>query len=109
MKKWIKYLISSACIALFLFLMLPFITPPSLADLSADKARLPAAIPQIFTTNPLTELVGRLAHIFGRKTPFSRSALAANDSFQPGPQILWQNTHANAGIGLPASRVAEAL
>ena len=76
MKKWIKYLLIAVCVALFLFLMLPFLVPsaPQEANLARQGQK---ATPQIFTSNPLTSIVSRLARLFGSRGKDSRrSALA---------------------------------
>lgn len=87
MKKWIKYSLIAGCIALFLFLMLPFVFPPSLDEISAkQQAQQQQAKPQIFTSNPLTTLVSRIAKFFGgRKDSPSRSAFARAGRKQQGP------------------------
>ncbi|MBR4592785.1 MAG: hypothetical protein IKO35_06215 [Elusimicrobiaceae bacterium] len=59
MKKWAKYLILTGCIALFLFLILPFLEPPSINSASLS-AKQKATEPQIFTSNPLTQIVSRI-------------------------------------------------
>lgn len=66
MKKTAKILLLVCCAALFLFLLLPFLETqaPSKAGRPDTQAK---AEPQIFTSNPLTELVGRIARFFGGK------------------------------------------
>lgn len=77
MKKWVKYLLITVSVALFLFLMLPFLVPSSTQEAALVKQGQKAT-PQIFTSNPLTSIVSRLARLFGArgKDP-RRSALAA--------------------------------
>ncbi|MBR4355663.1 MAG: hypothetical protein IKP96_03740 [Elusimicrobiaceae bacterium] len=62
MKKWSKVLLLIGCFALFLFLILPFLEPPT-----AESGSQPTkAVPQIFTSNPLTKIAARLARLFNR-------------------------------------------
>lgn len=74
-KKATKYTLITLGIALFLFLMLPFLEVPTL---SSARERRPF-IPQIFTTNPLTRLAKRIARVFNKKAPArsTRHALTA--------------------------------
>lgn len=68
MKKWVKYLLMAGCIALFLFLMLPFLVPSSAEDTARFAAEKQPAKAQIFTSNPLTPLMNRLARLFGGRS-----------------------------------------
>ncbi len=87
MKKWIKYSLIAVCIALFLFLMLPFVFSPSADEkIAKQQAAQQQAKPQIFTSNPLTTLMGRIAKFFGgRKDSPSRSAFNRANRKQQGP------------------------
>lgn len=62
MKKPVKIALIVCCAAFFLFLLLPFLETP--APKTAAKNETAKAEPQIFTSNPLTELVGRIARFF---------------------------------------------
>lgn len=62
MKKPVKIVLIVFCILFFLFLLLPFLVPQ--APQNAIKNQAAKAEPQIFTSNPLTELVGRIARFF---------------------------------------------
>ena len=73
MKKFLKYTALCLCIGLFFFLMLPFLEPPAAG---ADKASVPPAKPQIFTSNPLTAIVKRLSRFFAKNEPRRASARA---------------------------------
>ena len=77
MKKWAKYLGLTAGIALFIFLMLPFLEPPTLNKTETVTQEQAAAKPQIFTSNPLTEIVKRVARFFN-KQPNTATAKRAN-------------------------------
>lgn len=74
MKKTIgkTFLIICIC-ALLIFLLLPFLETQETAGGQGKKA-----VPQIFTSNPLTELVNRLASLFKKKNkhPAQNAALA---------------------------------
>lgn len=76
MKKLFKYTLLIVCIALFIFLMLPFLEVPSTS--SSNKAPT-ATQPQIFTSNPLATIAKRIAKFFGRQNaPASNSTRTAN-------------------------------
>ncbi|MDO5764711.1 MAG: hypothetical protein Q4P84_03280 [Elusimicrobiales bacterium] len=62
MKKPVKIALIVCCAVFFLFLLLPFLETP--APKTAVKNETAKAEPQIFTSNPLTELVGRIARFF---------------------------------------------
>ena len=65
MKKAVKITLTVGICAVCLFLLLPFLETqaPSKPDPAAEKK----AEPQIFTSNPLTEIVGRIARFFGTR------------------------------------------
>ena len=65
MKKAVKITLTVGICAVCLFLLLPFLETqaPSKPDPAAEKK----AEPQIFTSNPLTEIVGRIARFFGAR------------------------------------------
>ncbi len=65
MKKPVKIILTVCCTALVLFLLLPFLETQ--APSSKNKEAAPQAEPQIFTSNPLTELVSRIARFFSGK------------------------------------------
>lgn len=73
MKKTAKIILIVCCAALFLFLLLPFLeTQAPRTGKTEDTAKTE---PQIFTSNPLTELVGRIARFFkGRGSEQRREA-----------------------------------
>ena len=68
MKKWAKYVGITAGILLFIFLMLPFLEPPSLNNKNPETAEQTAAKPQIFTANPLTDIIKRVAGLFNNRS-----------------------------------------
>ncbi len=74
MKKNIsKALLFIGCVAIIVFLLLPFLettAPQKQTEASTPKK----ATPQIFTSNPLTELVNRIARLFGRKAGKSQKS-----------------------------------
>lgn len=84
MKKIAKILFLAGCIALFLFLILPFLEPPSIQD--GTRSDKPASVlPQIFTNNPLTRWVQRLARAWGigqtpSQQPAPRNGAAETDA-----------------------------
>ena len=73
MKKLVKYLGITVCVALFIFLMLPFLEPPTLNNDKANTEKSEQLIPQIFTSNPLTDIVKRIARFFGKKEAGNQS------------------------------------
>lgn len=79
MKKWVKYLLVTGCVVLFLFLMLPFLVPPSLEKSAAQNQAAQTVKPQIFTSNPLTSLVRRMAKLFGRQHPAGQTSSGMRD------------------------------
>ncbi len=90
MKKWIKYLIIAIGIALFLFLLLPFLEPPATGDASARYR----VIPQIFTVNPLTRLARRLASLWTTRPAVFASAHALGGRENLGVRA------AGSGVGM---------
>ena len=58
-----KIFLAFFCFALILFLLLPFLETQAPSSAVPES---PKAAPQIFTSNPLTELVNRIARFFGR-------------------------------------------
>ena len=65
MKKTIgKTILIIACVAVIIFLLLPFLETNSPQDGQIPGKK---ATPQIFTSNPLSELVNRIARFFGAK------------------------------------------
>lgn len=62
MKKTAKIILIVCCAAFLLFLLLPFLETTS--PQPAVRGETAKAEPQIFTSNPLTELVGRIARFF---------------------------------------------
>lgn len=89
MKKTAKIILTVCCAVLILFLLLPFLetqAPQQPGQTPAAKAE-----PQIFTSNPLTDLVKRIARFFGAR---------GSDSSQPKAQILTA-AQADAAFGTP--------
>ena len=78
-KKAVKYTLVTLGVALFLFLMLPFLEVPTLSSAQEPNS----FVPQIFTTNPLTRLAKRLARVFGKKAPGRATRHALTDRTQP--------------------------
>ena len=74
MKKRIgKIVLISLVSIVLLFLLLPFMAPDTEAPQSTKKAN-----PQIFTSNPLTALVNRIAAVFqGKQKRLERKAALA--------------------------------
>lgn len=82
MKKATKYTLITLGIALFIFLMLPFLETPTL---SAAKQKN-SFVPQIFTANPLAKIAERIARLFGKKSPSPRAAAySASAAGSPAP------------------------
>jgi hypothetical protein len=79
MKKIIKIACISACIIILLFLSLPFFVPQTNHNRNVEgQDQVKQATPQIFTSNPLTELVNRIAAVFNRKNPASEKNTVIN-------------------------------
>ena len=57
-----KYIIVILCIAILFFLLLPFLEEPSATN--ANSASAKKATPQIFTSNPLTDLARKIYALF---------------------------------------------
>ncbi len=73
MKKIARYLLITGCIVLFIFLLLPFLGLPTISDTPQQAA----LAPQIFTSNPLSEIARRIASAFDKQsTPASRPSAA---------------------------------
>ena len=77
MKKFAKYALLTAGVALFIFLMLPFLEPPSLPQNATEEGQKKSS-PQIFTSNPLTNIVNRLARFFTGRS--QNSAAVRNET-----------------------------
>ena len=104
MKKAAKYALITGCIALFLFLMLPFLEPLTLSDVQKQSAFKP----QIFTVNPLTEIVRRVARIFGKEQKPSQQVRLVRNAWA-NPQADEDTTFALASATAKnASFAAEA-
>lgn len=66
MKKKIKIAAISLAVLVLVFLSLPFFAPKTTSNSKAGE-NAQQNTPQIFTSNPLTELVNRIAAVFGKK------------------------------------------
>ena len=97
MKKFAKYVLLTGCIALFIFLLLPFLEPPSLPQSTAQEAQK-ASSPQIFTSNPLTELVGKIARFFTGKSKNQPNAAATNQLAQGGTNLAFSNNPVDSAL-----------
>ena len=108
MKKPFKIALIVCCAAFFLFLLLPFLETP--APKTAAKNETAKAEPQIFTSNPLTELVGRIARFFRtrqnaeekQKIAEQMTAEQANELFgEPQGDTMYASAQsAGAGTGV---------
>ncbi len=103
MKKTIgKIALISLCIAVCIFLLLPFLETTAPQQAAANTK---TATPQIFTTNPLTELVSRIARFFGATPANSASsptqtltAEQANEQFgDPQENAVYADARAASG------------
>lgn len=76
-KRILTFSLFAVGLVLVLFLLLPFLetTAPNTAT---DAAQAKKASPQIFTSNPLTDLVNRIARFFGKKNKTSAPTVADN-------------------------------
>ena len=93
MKKFAKYALLTAGVALFIFLMLPFLEPPSLPQNAAEEGQKNSS-PQIFTSNPLTSIVNRLARFFTGRS--QNSATVRNGTLaQSGSNQAFANSTDN--------------
>ncbi len=70
-----KIILFIVCLALVIFLLLPFLQPSDRQP--AANSAVKTAEPQIFTSNPLTELVNRIARFFSRKKSSSSKTLTS--------------------------------
>lgn len=73
MKKKIKIAAISLAVLVLVFLSLPFFAPKATSNPKAGE-NAQQNTPQIFTSNPLTELVNRIAAVFGKKNAGIHSA-----------------------------------
>ena len=82
-----KFIIIMLCFAILFFLLLPFLEDPSSG--AGKQARLKKPSPQIFTSNPLTELAHKLYTLFSGRTHEqnrTKSLFAtAGQTFMPPP------------------------
>lgn len=76
-KRILTFSLFAVGLVLVLFLLLPFLetTAPNTAT---DATQAKKASPQIFTSNPLTDLVNRIARFFGKKNKTSAPTDADN-------------------------------
>lgn len=67
--------------AIFMFLMLPFLDKtPSATTQTVEEEKEATATPQIFTSNPLTDIVQRIAHFFnGKKASPAKLSLETDE------------------------------
>lgn len=81
MKKTIgKIILFLVCIAVIVFLLLPFLETPAPAPANAQAAAAAQkATPQIFTSNPLTALVQRMARLLRRNNAQQKAQIAQKD------------------------------
>ncbi|MDD6153006.1 MAG: hypothetical protein PUC11_03550, partial [Elusimicrobia bacterium] len=108
MKKSVKIALIVCCAVFFLFLLLPFLETS--APKTATKNETAKAEPQIFTSNPLTELVGRIARFFRtrqnaeekQKIAEQMTAEQANELFgEPQGDTMYASAQsAGAGTGV---------
>ncbi len=92
MKKIVKISATVLCVVVVLFLLLPFVLSPVNKNLGNSQTdEQVAATPQVFTSNPLTELVRRIAKLFGGKKQTS--------SPQQAPLQPLTEAQANARFG----------
>lgn len=78
-----KFIVVMLCFAILFFLLLPFLEDPSTAAAARDKK----ASPQIFTSNPLTELARKVYSLFSNKYRSPRRAAEARN-------IRWPDVYA---------------
>lgn len=76
-KRILTFSLFAVGLVLVLFLLLPFLetTAPNTAT---DATQAKKASPQIFTSNPLTDLVNRIARFFGKKNKTAAPTVADN-------------------------------
>ena len=102
MKKTVKIVGISLGVAVLLFLSLPFF----MGDKSANKKQgetTQQATPQIFTSNPLTELVNRIASVFTKKGsahPGANAAQNTNENALAGNEEMLADARGAAGSPL---------
>ncbi|MGN1058603.1 MAG: hypothetical protein ACI4Q7_04560, partial [Candidatus Avelusimicrobium sp.] len=93
MKKAVKITLTVGICAVCLFLLLPFLETqaPSKPDPAAEKK----ADPQIFTSNPLTEIVGRIARFFGvrEKSKYAQNEQEQTLTDQQAAEIFGEPQH----------------
>lgn len=102
MKKTAKIILAVCCTALVLFLLLPFLETQAPQKAGQTNAQANAE-PQIFTSNPLTELVGRIARFFGARgkssaqdAPQQLTSGQADEMFgQPQENALYASANAS--------------
>ena len=93
MKKTVgKICLFIVCLAVIVFLLLPFLQTP--AAKQAEGPAVQTATPQIFTSNPLTELVNRIARFFTKRNT------------QPAPQQTLTENQVNEQFGTPMDEQA---
>lgn len=98
MKKFAKYALLTGGIALFVFLLLPFLEPPSLQQTATQEGQK-ASSTQIFTSNPLTDIVGRIARFFtGKSKAQPRSAAAAGQLVQSGTNQAFSDNSVDTAL-----------
>lgn len=95
-KKLGKIFLAFFCFALVLFLLLPFLETPAPSSATPET---PKAAPQIFTSNPLTELVNRIARFFGR---------TSSNKPQEGQTLTAQEVRERFGVAQEGPVVADA-
>lgn len=90
MKKTIgKIVLVFTCVAVIVFLLLPFLETTSPAPANAQaSASAQKATPQIFTSNPLTALVQRMARLLRRNNADSKAQTAQKDGETAQPEQL---------------------
>lgn len=90
MKKTIgKIVLVFTCVAVIVFLLLPFLETSSPAPANAQaSASAQKATPQIFTSNPLTALVQRMARLLRRNNADSKAQTAQKDGETAQPEQL---------------------
>lgn len=97
-----KIILFVLCLALVVFLLLPFLQ--STAAKPADGMTAQTATPQIFTSNPLTELVNRIARFFSgrKKQPAPQTLTARQADEQFGTPVDEQELYADARAAVNA-------
>ncbi len=104
MKKTAKIVLIVCSIALVLFLLLPFLETSSPKTSSAADTETAKAQPQIFTSNPLTELVGRIARFFRtRQNAEEKAGAQENERFKTPQEGEFYASAKNAASATPSS------